>query len=290
MPDWWENRYFLDANDPSDANQDLDGDGRTNLDEYLDGTDPTKPDGFPVKESKPLPKILLSIGIFLMLLSTGFLIYSRKVLVPQQRKAAAASRQAAQQAGQSKPGLKLAGKPGIGIDSGGLAERIAQRQAARKSALKGFEEEKAGVGDGADVKSGAESSIESKKKADAAKKPSDEFIPLSKLGKIAGKSKEAQAGAEKPKSGIFEKLREFTATYGRGAKDKKKQPDVKLEKQPEKPSEKQPEKPQPAKQAEQQGAQQEKKQGSQGSQGSEPDKQSEKKEQDDKEEPKQVKG
>jgi hypothetical protein len=42
MPDWWEKKYGLDPNDPSDAAKDKDGDGYTNLEEYLNGTDPTK--------------------------------------------------------------------------------------------------------------------------------------------------------------------------------------------------------------------------------------------------------
>ena len=35
MPDSWERRYGLDESDPSDGAQDLDGDGYTNLEEYL---------------------------------------------------------------------------------------------------------------------------------------------------------------------------------------------------------------------------------------------------------------
>src|SRR5262249_6215421 len=42
MPDSWEKRYSLDPNDPSDAARDRDGDGYMNLEEYLNGTDPTR--------------------------------------------------------------------------------------------------------------------------------------------------------------------------------------------------------------------------------------------------------
>jgi hypothetical protein len=42
IPDWWEKKYGLDPNDPSDANKDLNGDGYTNLEKYLYGIDPTK--------------------------------------------------------------------------------------------------------------------------------------------------------------------------------------------------------------------------------------------------------
>lgn len=41
IPDWWEIKYRLNPNDPADANQDLNGDGYTNLEKYLNGLDPT---------------------------------------------------------------------------------------------------------------------------------------------------------------------------------------------------------------------------------------------------------
>jgi hypothetical protein len=44
MPDGWEVLHELNPNDPSDADEDPDGDGLTNLDEYLYGTDPNNPD------------------------------------------------------------------------------------------------------------------------------------------------------------------------------------------------------------------------------------------------------
>ena len=43
MPDEWEKRFGLDPNNPADAAQDADGDGYTNLEEYLNGTDPRVP-------------------------------------------------------------------------------------------------------------------------------------------------------------------------------------------------------------------------------------------------------
>jgi hypothetical protein len=42
IPDWWEKKYGLDPNDPSDAAKDLNGDGYTNIEKYLNGIDPTK--------------------------------------------------------------------------------------------------------------------------------------------------------------------------------------------------------------------------------------------------------
>ncbi len=44
MPDDWETANGLDLTDPSDAWQDPDGDGRTNLQEYREGTNPWVPD------------------------------------------------------------------------------------------------------------------------------------------------------------------------------------------------------------------------------------------------------
>ena len=44
MPDRWEIFFGLDPNNPADAAQDPDGDGLTNLYEYLAGTDPTRTD------------------------------------------------------------------------------------------------------------------------------------------------------------------------------------------------------------------------------------------------------
>jgi hypothetical protein len=42
MPDAWEKRYSLNANDPDDAATDLNGDGYTNIEEFLNGLDPTE--------------------------------------------------------------------------------------------------------------------------------------------------------------------------------------------------------------------------------------------------------
>ena len=41
MPDDWEAKHGLDANNASDHSLDKDGDGYTNVEEYLNGTDPT---------------------------------------------------------------------------------------------------------------------------------------------------------------------------------------------------------------------------------------------------------
>ncbi|MBR1548713.1 MAG: polysaccharide lyase [Prevotella sp.] len=40
MPDWWEQAYGLNPRDASDANGDLNGDGYTNIEKYINGIDP----------------------------------------------------------------------------------------------------------------------------------------------------------------------------------------------------------------------------------------------------------
>ncbi len=47
MPDWWEEQYFgLNPENQGDAEYDLDGDGKTNLQEYLDKTNPADPEDY----------------------------------------------------------------------------------------------------------------------------------------------------------------------------------------------------------------------------------------------------
>ncbi|SDK75420.1 hypothetical protein [Microbulbifer yueqingensis] len=59
LPDAWENQYGLDALDAADAEQDLDGDERSNLAEFQQGTDPTDPGdpGNPFLHSEMLPAV-----------------------------------------------------------------------------------------------------------------------------------------------------------------------------------------------------------------------------------------
>ncbi|HYH56906.1 MAG TPA: hypothetical protein VD772_09860, partial [Anseongella sp.] len=42
MPDEWESRYGLDPDDASDASGDINGDGYTNIEKYINGIDPAK--------------------------------------------------------------------------------------------------------------------------------------------------------------------------------------------------------------------------------------------------------
>jgi hypothetical protein len=43
MPDWWEDKFGLNKNSAADAALDSDGDGASNLNEYLAGTRPNDP-------------------------------------------------------------------------------------------------------------------------------------------------------------------------------------------------------------------------------------------------------
>jgi hypothetical protein len=42
MPDTWERKFGLEPDDPSDGASDADGDGYTNVEECLNGTNPTR--------------------------------------------------------------------------------------------------------------------------------------------------------------------------------------------------------------------------------------------------------
>ena len=59
IPDAWEKRFGFNPNDPSDGPKDQDGDGYTNVEEFLNLTDPTKPDsGAPI----PQPPVKIQAG------------------------------------------------------------------------------------------------------------------------------------------------------------------------------------------------------------------------------------
>ncbi len=210
MPDKWEDKFGLDPNDPSDAYEDLDGDKHSNLEEYLDGTDPTDPTDPLPKKKRILQIILLILGLLLMIGSTAFLIYSRKVLIPQQRAAAQRAMQqrqkaqrAAQPPGRARPGMPVRRRP--------LRRRPASRQTARKSLISKFGEgEKAGAKKEATAPpaKGAETPKSHKKP-----KPSEEYVSLSKLKEKPEQAKvkaKKPAAPKKPLGGAFKKLKELS--------------------------------------------------------------------------------
>jgi hypothetical protein len=60
MPDWWETQYGLNPL-VDDASEDTDGDGYTNLEEYIGQSDPTSPDSIPKPKAMPwIPLLLLN--------------------------------------------------------------------------------------------------------------------------------------------------------------------------------------------------------------------------------------
>jgi len=81
MPDDWELTFFLDPLDPEDAFLDPDGDGYTNLQEYIQGTDPTVRDRNPNSKGDEIPIwviALIALALLVLILGViGLLIFSR---------------------------------------------------------------------------------------------------------------------------------------------------------------------------------------------------------------------
>ncbi|MCK5560674.1 MAG: Ig-like domain-containing protein, partial [Thermoplasmata archaeon] len=81
MPDTWEDQYGLDKYNSIDASEDLDKDGKSNLNEFIDGTDPTvngKTDADQKEEDSSgyiilavIVIIITIVIIFLFLIKTG---------------------------------------------------------------------------------------------------------------------------------------------------------------------------------------------------------------------------
>lgn len=74
MPDWWEEKYGLNPEDPTDANENMDGDEYNNLKEYQIGTNPAKDIflenvGYRVKENGGFLAASLVLFIIVVLLS-----------------------------------------------------------------------------------------------------------------------------------------------------------------------------------------------------------------------------
>jgi len=240
MNDWWEDKYGLNKDDPSDADEDLDGDGYTNLQEFnlqSDPTDANSPQTPGAFRNHALQIILLIIGILFMAGSAGFLIYSRKVLIPQQK--IAAQKKTILPPGAQRPLLKQplsrsaqisqSGKPQVPREKTSPG-RFAKKEGERKSLLSGLgfgkekteekAESKAGEKPGEvaspkpETKSGAGAKSEIKGKPSAEADKSDDFINLSELGKAAEKKEgSGQAKTDKKPSGdVFKRLRELIAS------------------------------------------------------------------------------
>ena len=90
IPDEWEEKYGFDPKDPTDAEEDYDQDGLTNLEEYNKGTYPDNPDSdgdgvyddkdkYPMDSSKssdfPWLKIIAWIVISLVITALGVIIF-----------------------------------------------------------------------------------------------------------------------------------------------------------------------------------------------------------------------
>jgi hypothetical protein len=56
MPDEWESKHGLDPGNPADAAGDLNTDGYTNIEDFLNGLDPTVP-----KRQWPAPKTYVDL-------------------------------------------------------------------------------------------------------------------------------------------------------------------------------------------------------------------------------------
>jgi hypothetical protein len=90
MPDWWENLYGFDM-DTRDGDMDADGDGYTNLEEYLgrdgkagndDSSDPTSGSSIPKgsdgeDNSGPSPAIFIMIGLGIIILAGAVFLIIR---------------------------------------------------------------------------------------------------------------------------------------------------------------------------------------------------------------------
>jgi hypothetical protein len=107
MPDNWERKYGLNITDPTDAELDFDEDNLTNLEEYLnqtnpldsdtdndsynDGlevdmdTDPLDNEDYPIDENKEKESKKFEIGIYLLLIEVIIIIFILLTLYIKQR-------------------------------------------------------------------------------------------------------------------------------------------------------------------------------------------------------------
>nr|MCK4930456.1 hypothetical protein [Nanoarchaeota archaeon] len=172
----------------NDADDDIDDDGLSNLEEYLAGTDPTDPyDPMPEKKHT-LQIIFLILGLLLILGSTGFLVYSRKVLIPKQRAAIAKQPRPQRPLLQRRPLIR-------GIRARLFGRRLLAKRPATVKEIKSVEKEAV---------------VPPEKLIKKAEKPAEEFVSLSKLKK----KPEGTKAPKKPKGKAFEKLEALVKEKG----------------------------------------------------------------------------
>ena len=209
MPDKWEISHGLDPN-RNDADEDLDGDDYSNLDEYLDGTDPADANDPVPKEKHTLQIVLLVLGLLLMLSSTGFLIYSRRVLGAGGRREKTGFVKTVMPQRQKpfvqRPVMTRAVQPTIKRKPL-IPKRLTRGEAARKDLLRSFGKEETPEKPGTPGRPGEKEETGFMKRK---RKAGDEFVPLSRLvGKPEEPTQVTPIRKKKKPSPAFEKLKEI---------------------------------------------------------------------------------
>jgi cysteine-rich repeat protein len=220
MPDWWEDKYGLDKNDPSDAEKDSDKDGYSNLQEYRNGTDPTVPDEG--GKSHVWNIILLIVGILLMVGSGGFLYYYRNYYLEEHRSPSQGMGAPMQMPGSQRqmmgqripqmgvrPNVQMHAKP-----AGGKNEML------RRLFLKGRAK-----GAGKTVASSASTAVQSKASSDAAAASATPASPKTVLPASTSSSAKPADDSKKPApeaGDIFAKLKKIAEGKRPDAKKVKK--------------------------------------------------------------------
>ena len=228
MPDNWEDLYNLDKYDPSDADEDNDGDGSTNLQEYYAGTNPNIPDGIIKSKTNIISLVLLILGILLFLGGVGYLIYyskTQKTLSPKSNQSLATqAAQVSQKPKLSKEQLeKLKKRREI------MLERFRKKSEKNKSKISAqlspFEQfdDKIEKSEIEDVKKklvkGIKGSIEKEKNYESKKEKKEpkkldenihkDFVDLDELS-TDKKSSKKESDSDKDKAeSLFEKLEEI---------------------------------------------------------------------------------
>ena len=204
MPDWWEDKYGLNKLDPTDANKDPDKDGFSNLQEYLNGTDPNAFDKG--GKSHTWNIILLIIGFLTIAGSTGFLVYYREYYLPEHRKPGSSG-----SGGFSLPGL-------FGQGSGpGASSRPAQparpsapaRKSTKADALRRMLEKRKGLKGKTGPRPKTPLKISSGAPRPSAAKPGAASKPSATAAKPEAKP------AAKPSSAAFDKLKSLSSSKGK---------------------------------------------------------------------------